>query len=210
MVKTGGMWLHELHGCTAANAVNVFFGACVLEPTPYWQGAPMEHRRLLAILALLLGCSAAPYRVAGPVIDAAGKVESARLVDPYSKQELAQFTRQEVAELNAILGRAEESAGYSATTPPWDAAIVMKTSGGTEVIVHFAAPGLRFSRHTPWLNGANVTDPAWEAASVDFDLTYEDSDWFWGVLGGYLGGTKVKEYHTPKMGFDVGPKKGGK
>ncbi len=156
----------------------------------------MERRLLLAILALLLGCSAAPYRVAGPVFDAAGKVESVRLVDPNSRQELARFTAEEVAKLNAILRRAEESTGYSATTPPWDAAIVMTTSSGEEVIIHFAAPGLRFSRHTPWLNGANVTDPEWEAASVDFDLEYEDSDWFWGVLGGYLGGTKVKEYQT--------------
>jgi hypothetical protein len=153
---------------------------------------------LMAFLVFSFGCSTIvpPYRVAGPVIEAAGKVDSARIVDPHSKQELAQFTKDEVAELNAILGRAEESAGYSATTPPWDAAIVMKTSGGTEVIVHFAAPGLRFSRHTPWMNGANVTDPEWEAASVDFDLTYEDSDWFWSVLGNYLGGTTVKEYQS--------------
>lgn len=149
------------------------------------------------VLVVMLGCSAAPpHRVAGPVIEAAGKVESVRLVDPDSREELARFTAEEVAEFNAILGRAEESAGYSATTPPWDAAMVLKTTSGQEVIVHFAAPGLRFSRHTPWQNGANTTDPEWEAASVDFDLAYEDTDWFWSVLGGYLGGTKVKEYHT--------------
>ena len=160
----------------------------------------MVRMEFLVVLGLLAGCSAGPGpRVADPVIQAAGKVVAVHLVDLETRKEKARFSAAEVGYMNALLGRMEESTGYSATTPPWEVAMVLETRNGSAVNVHFAPPGLRFSRHTPWSNGANVTDPEWEANSVDFDLLYEDSEWLWSILGGYLGGTTVKEYKSLPM-----------
>ncbi len=155
-----------------------------------------RHWSALLLLLAVAGCSAAPQRVASPVLEAAGEVVAVHLVDLESRRELARLSSDEAARLNGVLGRVEESTGYVATTPPWDAAIVLKTRSGGEVVVHFVATALRFSRHTPWCNGATTTDPEWEARSVDLDLSYEDSEWLGSVLGNYLGGTRVKEYHS--------------
>lgn len=161
--------------------------------------------RLIAYLTLTwlvaAGCSAASTAVvlepiARPVLSAAGQVSAARLVDPATRKDIAQLTAEEVARINEVLGRVEESSGYAATTPPWDAAIVLTTQQGGEVIIHFAPPGLRYSRIAPWENGANATNMLWEDNSVDLTLNEDDEEWFWGLLGGYLGSTKVKEYKT--------------
>lgn len=56
--------------------------------------------------------------------------------------------------------------------------------------------------------GEPATDEIWRANTQDFTLSEEDADWFWGVLGSYLGSTRVKEYLPLKEPvFDKGPKK---
>ena len=157
----------------------------------------MGRMTVLSILCLVIGCSGVSTpRVADPLLQAAGKVQAVTLVNLETRKEEARLSTAEVVRLNRILQRAEESSGYSTTTPPWEVAMILKITGTADVIVHFAPPGLRFSRHTPWSNGANVTDPEWEAKSVDLDLLYEDTEWLWDILGGYLGGTTVKEYRA--------------
>ncbi len=141
----------------------------------------------------------------------AGKVTAARLTKPGTDETVANLTEEQVARLNKALSRGEPAWDWVVTSPPWPNALVLETATGRKLAVRFVNVVIRVSLLDPATGGKPPTDDIWRANSQDFTLHEEDADWFWGLMGGYLGSTKVKEYMPLKdPGLDINPKKGKK
>lgn len=132
------------------------------------------------------------------VLSAAGRLRAARLVDPTTRETVGRLSKGELRRLDRALKRARVSDGWAATTPPWDAPLVLTTTSGKEVVVHLVAAGLRINLRDPYQGGAAATDPAWRANAADLTLDVDDSEWLWEVFAGHLGPTRQKEYQTPE------------
>ena len=132
---------------------------------------------------------------ASRLVEAAGKVSSVEVIDSGTGKVVASFTSQQVSQANKALKRGEPAGDWVATTPPWPANVmVFTTTSGEKLAVRFVNLVLRISLVDSATGNKPATGDIWRANTQDFTLHEEDADWFWGVMGSYLGSTSVKEY----------------
>jgi len=145
---------------------------------------------------------------------AAGRVRAAELVEAVDEEALkipagtlgrrhvrvlATLSDDEVSRINQILSRFGAADGWVATTPPWDAALLLDLEGGKLLALHFVGTALRMSRLQPLEGGAWATCQLWTANSGELNMRYEDERWLWSLFRKHLGPTRVKEYQPFKL-----------
>ena len=144
---------------------------------------------------------------ASRLVDAAGKLSSVEVVESGTGKTVASFTAEQLVQVNKALGRGEPAGDWVATTPPWpNNVLVLTTKSGEKMAVRFVNLVLRISQVDSATGNKPASDDIWRANTQDFTLHEEDADWFWGVLGSYLGSTKVKEYMPIKEPMFDNPK----